>query len=354
MNRIPASRRQREGFLPDLCNAEATLTLILFAVLVAITLALARGELPGFWPDLGRLVLLAEFLTLASAAVLCLLRRYLLALPAAVAVFLAYFALMAVAALVGEGAYLVHSAYGAPGFGPWSYSGWMVRIVVAAAIVDALVLRYLYVRAKWRENVRREAESRLEALEARIEPHFLFNTLNTAAALVHANPEAAEHTLEDLAELFRHALTTRPAWVSLAEELEFARRYLAIEARRLGSRLQVDWCIAEGAEQVAIPPFLLQPLVENAVVHGIESRAGPGRVRIGAAPSGKRLELVVENPAGRDDNSGHGVGLAGVRARLALAWGDTAEIVVERKDAIFRVRILCPWRRMDADSDSRR
>lgn len=344
-NEQPKLARETVEVLPDLCSAAATLPLVLLAVLVAAALAVARSWLAGFWPDFGRLALLAEFLTLASAGGLCMLRHALAGRGRAVTVACAFLLLTAIAWGIGEAAYFLLAAFGQPlPPGAPGRSLWVLRIVIVALIADALVLRYLYVSAEWRERVRREAASRLEALTARIRPHFLFNTLNTAAALVAERPEAAERTLEDLSELFRANLSERAPRVALAEELALVRRYLAIESRRLGERLRVEWCIAADADKVRVPPLLLQPLVENAVTHGIEPSAAGGEIVVAARRAKRKLELYVTNPIpDAATNPGHGIGLPGVRARLATAYGNEGRLVLKREDGRFLAEITCPW-----------
>ncbi|MGH7056455.1 MAG: sensor histidine kinase [Acetobacteraceae bacterium] len=330
--------------LPDLCSPAATLPLVLLAVLIAAVLAIARSWLAGFWPDFARLALLSAFLTLASAGGLCLLRRALVGRGAILTIALAFVLLVAIAWGIGEAAYFLLGAYGP--LPPANRSGrtlWVLRIVIIALIADALVLRYLYVSAEWRERVRREASSRLDALTARIRPHFLFNTLNTAAALVAEQPEAAERTLEDLSELFRANLDERAPRIPLAEEVALARRYLAIEERRLGPRLRAEWRIEADAAKILVPPLLLQPLVENAVTHGIEPSAAGGTIVIIARRIGKHLELRVENSGNSaGDGHGHGIGLAGVRARLGLAYGSEAGLTTRREAGRFVATVLCP------------
>ena len=349
----PAAR----GFLPDLCTPAATLPLVIIAALVAVALAVARaGAAAPFWQDLGRLALFCEILTLASAAVVCVLRRFLAGRATGVVVAVVFVALVATALGVAEGAYVLLAALGIPvAGGARAHWLWLLRIVVVAAVVDALVLRYLYVSAEWRENVRREAASRLAALTARIRPHFLFNTLNTAAALVAERPADAERTLENLADLFRASLAERGERVTLAEDLETVRRYLAIEALRLGPRLTVDWRIEPAAGRASLPPFVLQPLVENAITHGIEPRGDGGTVAIAAACEAGRLEITITNPLAPDDpGAGHGVGLAGVRARLALAFGAAAGLEAGVAEGRYRVRLFCPLQEAEGANPARR
>lgn len=337
------SSPRADTVLPELCTPPQTLALILVAALVALALAMAGAEPGRFWDRLGRLALFCEFLTLASATVVCLLRRRLARHHAPVAVTAIFAVLVLVAWAVAEAAWFLLRAAGAPLLLPQAV--WVGRIVLVAAIVDALLLRYFYVAGAWRENVRREAASRLEALTVRVRPHFLFNTLNTAVALVRDRPAAAERTLENLAELFRASLAERHARSPLADEIEITERYLAIEALRLGERLRVEWSVEPDTRLALVPPLLLQTLAENAVTHGIEPLVCGGVLKIAVNHQGGHLRIWVSNP--RDPAAQverqHGIGLAGARARLQLAFGAEAELKVAAGTDHYEVRVECPW-----------
>lgn len=342
MTGAAGSSPRADTVLPELCTPPQTLALILIAALVALALAVAGSESGRFWDTLGRLALFCEFLTLASAAGVCLLRRP-LARYGTVPAMLSIFAVLVLTAwVVAEAAWFLLRAYGSTG--ELSQAAWVGRVVIVAAIVDAMLLRYFYVTAAWRENVRREAASRLEALTTRVRPHFLFNTLNTAVALVRDQPGAAERTLENLAELFRASLGDRKARVPVPEELEIAERYLAIEALRLGDRLHVEWQMDPAVRAALLPPLLLQTLVENAVTHGIEPRAAGGTLHIALSREGGRLKLRVTNPRTPGaEVERHGIGLAGARARLQLAYGEEARLRVAETGDTFEVTVECPW-----------
>lgn len=357
-NEQTSDTNMQTGVLPDLCSAAATLPLVLIAALVAVVVAVARSHPAGFWADLGRLALLCEFLTLTSAAALCLLRRLLPPANQILVIAIAFALLIAIAWGIAEAAWFILFAFGEPlDAGVGGRLPWVARIVIVALIVDALVLRYLYISAQWRERVQREATSQLEALTARIRPHFLFNTLNTAAALAADKPEETEHTLEDLSELFRANLAERGTSVPLAEEFELVSRYLAIEQRRLGERLQITWNKSPKARDAWLPPLVLQPLVENAVTHGIEPAADGGDLLIDARPEGELLILTVTNTMnGTASTTGHGIGLAGIRARLALAFGGAAHLTTKCENGRFVAQIRCPWQsgtHDDAHTDRR-
>ncbi len=191
------------------------------------------------------------------------------------------------------------------------------------------------------------ASARLAELQSRIRPHFLFNALNTALALVRVDPERAENVLQDLAELFRVALAEAGASVSLQDEIELARRYLAIEQVRFGSRMQVRWDIEPRVHSARVPPLVLQPLVENAVRHGIEPATSGGVVVIRAQVQRGQVVVVVSNTLSEEPGSpGHGMALHNVRERLRLLHDMAGQCDVWRDDGpdgdMFHARLVVP------------
>jgi two-component system, LytTR family, sensor histidine kinase AlgZ len=204
----------------------------------------------------------------------------------------------------------------------------------------------LWLQSRERARTPADARARLAELQSRIRPHFLFNTLNTAIALVRSDPARAEGVLEDLAELFRVALEDGGSGtVTLADEIELARRYLAIEALRFGERLSVQWQLDPDAGAARLPPLALQPLLENAVRHGVEPSEGGGTVRVRTRVQLGRVEVIVDNtlPAGKAaPNPGHGLALANVRERLRLLHDLDAQFEAGPREGRFRVRIVVP------------
>jgi two-component system, LytTR family, sensor histidine kinase AlgZ len=224
---------------------------------------------------------------------------------------------------------------GLPGRSPWTASA-VTGALLAAALVTALVLR-----AKARTPA--DTAARLAELQARIRPHFLFNTLNTAVALVREDPRGAEAILEDLSDLFRHALADPGESVTLAEEVALARRYLDIEQVRFGDRLRVEWSLDERADAARVPPLLLQPLVENAVKHGVEPSADGAQVKVSTQRRAGTVVIKVTNtvPAGQG-RGGHGVAQANVRERLRLLHDVQAQFQTVLKDGVYQVRMEVP------------
>lgn len=219
-----------------------------------------------------------------------------------------------------------------------------VAPLAAGALLAALIFQWLVQRA--RLLMPAATQARLAELQSRIRPHFLFNALNSAVALVRSDPERAETVLEDLAELFRAALQTHDATVTLADELQLAERYLAIEAVRFGERLRIDWKLDPEAGAARLPALILQPLVENAVRHGVEPSPAGGRLRIETRRAGSQVQIRITNTvpeAGTPARPGAGIALRNVRERLALLH-DVAlhfEAGIGR-DGLWRVRIQCP------------
>jgi two-component system, LytTR family, sensor histidine kinase AlgZ len=212
---------------------------------------------------------------------------------------------------------------------------------LAGAALAASMFQWLQLRAK--ALLPAATTARLAELQSRIRPHFLFNTLNTALALVRHDPERAERLLEDLSELFRVAITENAESVSLAEEVALAQRYLEIEQVRFGSRLQVVWELDPAAGVARVPPLLLQPLVENAVRHGVEPAAGGGVVRVRTRVKGGRaLISIVNSLAAGPSQPGNGMALQNVRERLRLMHDMAAQFEARAEDDVFRVQIVVP------------
>ncbi|MEJ2513763.1 MAG: histidine kinase [Gammaproteobacteria bacterium] len=347
-------RREDGLFLPDLCTPSAVLAVVLIAELVALVLALAAH--PGntaFWDSLARISLFLLWCALLSAALLCVLRPRLAALEAGRASAAAMAVVLAVVAAVSVGAWWMGRWW--EGLPPLlaspavqGLSGFVLTNVIIAAIVTGLTLRYFWVADQWRRNVQAEARARIDALQARIRPHFLFNSMNTIAALTRAEPRLAEEAVEDLADLFRASLADAGTMLSLKEELELCRVYQRIEQHRLGDRLSVDWQISELPMRARVPALSLQPLMENAIYHGVEPSTGGGTVSVEGRydPEAGTIHLTVENPlpAGRPpgQREGNRMALENLRQRFALAWGEQAGVSASAEGDRYRVTLHFP------------
>ncbi len=190
----------------------------------------------------------------------------------------------------------------------------------------------------------------MQALQSRIRPHFLFNSMNTIASLTRSNPALAEEVVEDLADLFRVSLGDVKRQSTLGKELELARQYLNIERHRLGERLRVEWDLKGLPESAMMPPLILQPLLENAVYHGIEPAAAGGAIRISGRYRRGRVNLSIRNSLPESSAGSHRKGnklaLENIRQRLAGLFGMQASLLESLVEGEHQVRLVMPhpWR----------
>ncbi|MEZ5564076.1 MAG: histidine kinase [Gammaproteobacteria bacterium] len=316
--------------LPDLCSPLAVFGVVLASQLLALLLTLAgQPEWLAFYYHLAQTALLLLWTGLLSAAVLCRLRHWLTRFAVPEGSVLTYLVVVGCVIAVSETAYWLGQYLGA---GPDSGGGWfptshwffLTRNIAVATLVMAPLLRYFYVSQQWQRNVRRDAETRLNALQARIRPHFLFNSMNTIASLTRSNPAAAELAVEDLADLFRASLRDGRQLIPLADEIDIARVYERMEQHRLGRRLKVEWQLESLPGTAEIPGLTIQPLLENAIYHGIEPAPNPGVITVHGTFDGKLIRVAVSNPrlpGGAPARGGHGLALDNIRERLELAFG---------------------------------
>jgi two-component system sensor histidine kinase AlgZ len=331
MQDMPVLPVERE-LLFDTCQVGVVLRAVLFVEAVVCVAALFGAQSALGWvAQMGLLTGAALPAVLAWLLAVCALKRVLArrAMPVQWTLSLALgglsslygFGLLVWMGLVGTESWLATIAAGT---------------LVAAILVAALI---------WRAKARTPASTaaRLAELQARIRPHFLFNTLNSAIALVREEPAKAESLLEDLSELFRHALAESNEAVALQQELELAQHYLAIEKVRFGDRLQIEWSLDESAFGAKLPPLILQPLVENAVKHGVEPSPDGAVVRISTQRRGSVVVIKVTNtvPAGSGAR-GNGLALDNVRQRLALLHDVQGRFQSALVDDVFQVRLEIP------------
>ena len=328
---MSAPPRAGDPWLPDLCRLPRLATMFGVAELVVLILALAPDG--GAHWNLQRFISASGFalwLALTIAVALCSLRRQLSRLP----ILAGALAAVAGAALIALlGAAMLHELDRSLGYdlipakvGVAQFASGSAAI---AALITAIVLRYLFAVDGWQAQVRASARAEADALQARIKPHFLFNSMNTIAGLVRHDPVVAERAVLDLSDLFRAALGASQTDSSLAEEVELAERYLAIEQLRLGERLRVAWRKREPLPwKMPLPRLVLQPLVENAVLHGISRLSGGGEVEIELTQLSDHLLLRIRNPAPAPAETRAGARHAqhSIGQRLRYAYGPTARM----------------------------
>jgi len=348
----PVGDERDNFFLPDFCEARAVLAIVLIAALLGFVLALARQSAHGaFWIDLARTSAFLLWAGLLCAAALCRARPWLARKPLQPAVAWSLAIMVGTVAALSELVYglgrLWTARLGTPsGIFPDAHLSFVLPNVLIAAVVGALALRYFYVSQQWRRSVELEARARIRALQARIRPHFLFNSMNTIAALTRSNPERAEEAIEDLADLFRVSLSDARAQITLREELEVARIYQRIEQLRLGERLHVKWDVASLPPRAIMPSLLLQPLLENAIGHGIEPLPDGGTVTVRGWLEDEVIVIEVRNPVAgtlrQSSRPGNRMALDNIRQRLELAFPGRSAVEVEDDGATYAVRLRFP------------
>ncbi|AFT72271.1 Histidine kinase family [Alloalcanivorax dieselolei B5] len=335
----------QNAFLPDLCSARAVLVVVVVAELMAIVVALVASYYQAF--SLGRLALTSLFIqwvALSSAALICLLRRWLNRLPHS-------WAALAVVVVVSANTLVFSAAANMlTGWLSWSPSGntlWHPNIlinVLIATILAGLVMRYVYVQEQLRRQGQAQLQARLQALQSRIRPHFLFNSMNIIASLISIDPDAAERAVEDLSKLFRASLKDNADPVPMTEELSLCERYINIEQLRLGERLRVNWRVDLDPRLQEMPLLTLQPLLENAIYHGIQPLPGGGVITIRARCQEGRIVLSVRNPKpeGEGHHRGNRMALENVRHRLEVLHGNQVEVRARDLKRHYDVEIRFP------------
>lgn len=338
---------QERVFLPDLCSTRSVLVVVVVAELLAVVLSLAAYYYEGFsFERLALSSLFVQWVALTSAALLCSLRGWLNRqnlTMAGVLVVLVVVLDTFIFSLLSRQIILWVTGVGPLG-GLW---GREVLINAAiAAIIASTVMRYLFVNEQLREKGEAELQARIQALQSRIRPHFLFNSMNIIASLISVDPEAAEQVVEDLARLFRASLKDSGNEVSLNEEIALCKRYTHIEQLRMGERLRVEWHIESAARYASIPLLTLQPLLENAIYHGIQPMIDGGLVSVQAAVQDGQVRLSVRNPRppSESNHNGNRMALENIRHRLQALYSKQARVEAGPVGDQYEVLISYPFK----------
>ena len=330
-------------FLPDLCQAQSILFLVLVAELLVIVMVLASSDLVDFdWAQLGLASLFVQWVVLCSAGLLCNMRPLLSRMTPLSATITGYGLILSLTLAFSVAAELLVKK------GGWGPHAWVDvgRNLIVAAVMTGIAFRYFYLQHQLRKQEKAELNSRIQALQSRIRPHFLFNSMNIIASLIEVDPATAEDVVEDLSLLFRASLNDTSSEVPLADELELCEKYVHIESLRLDDRLQVTWDIAVDPARVRIPLLTLQPIIENAIYHGIQPSTEGGMVTISIRHENKSLVAEITNPvtASRSSHeSGNRMALDNIRGRLEAIYGHGASVTAEQDANTFTTRVSYPW-----------
>ena len=321
--------------LPNFCNLGVMLRSLVVAHLFIVAAAVLKAPMPAaIWVELLDMASFAEPALIVSLAALCLARPALHAmgyLPSIVAI--AAFEVLVAWSVAQLAQALL------PDRRPMPFA----NLAVLALFMTGGILAYFDLRA--RALAPAIAEARIQALQARIRPHFLYNSINAVLSLMRSEPRRAERALEDMADLFRVLMADNRTLVPIAKEVELARQYLAIEEIRLGERLRVTWRTDGMPADALVPPLMLQPLVENAVYHGIEPSDNGGEIEIDAGLTGGQLVISLRNPfpGGGRHSSGNRMAIVNIRERLQLHFDAEASMRSEVKDGMYKVTLRMPY-----------
>jgi two-component system sensor histidine kinase AlgZ len=320
--------------LPNFCNLGVMLRSLLIANLFVLAAAVLRSS---SWSQLGTEILafaaFAEPVLIASLGALCAARRWLHSLGYA-------------ASLAAIATFEIALAWGMSRLAGQVLPGMALpfpQLAFLTLFVTGCLVAYFDLRSRALHPA--VAEARIQALQARIRPHFLYNSINTVLSLIRSEPRRAEGALEDLADLFRVLMADTRTLAPLANELQLARQYLELESLRLGERLRISWKTEGAPTDALLPPLMLQPLVENAVYHGIEPLEAGGEIQIEVALVGRQLQMSLSNPLseGGVRHAGNRMAIVNIRERLQLHFDAEASMHSEIRDGTYRVVIRIPY-----------
>ncbi len=338
---------ESQAYLPDFCATSTVFIVVLVAELVAILLTIASYDTPGrFLIELSKISLFVLWLALLSSTIMCIFRGKLESAGKTRAFVIGFVVLVTLCGVLAEIALQLTRIFGQSVIIEDSHSQFILRTLGISSIVIALMMRYLYVSSEWRRSIVLEAQARISALQALIRPHFLFNSMNTIASLTRTDPRQAEEAVEDLSDLLRANLGGSGDRTSLKAELEVAAIYQRIEKLRLGDRLNVRWNVADLPMRALIPSLTIQPLLENAIYHGIELLPDGGEVTVSGKRDDGYLEISISNPVAPGETrakGGNKMALSNIRQRFELAYGSRATLDVVEGRAEYAVRLRFPY-----------
>ena len=322
--------------LPDFCNLGVMLRILILANLMGLAAALVRvSSMTSVLGELEQVSLILQPALLFSLATLCLLKKLLQRLSywagVGVVVAVALGSVTVVHQLIASRIFLVEGV------------GLLNRYWLLSLLVSSVLLAYFNMRSRILSPA--IGEARLQALQARIRPHFLFNTINAVMSLVRTEPKRAERALQDLADLFRVLMRENRELVRLEEEVNLCWQYLELEALRLGERLEIIWHIDKMPKDAMVPPLILQPILENAVYHGVEPGSGVGKIWVNIFHSRDQVQLVIKNPYLKESShhAGNKMAMQNIRERLSLHFDAEARLKCEVQGDFYLVQITLPY-----------
>jgi two-component system sensor histidine kinase AlgZ len=351
-------------FLPKFCDGYTVFISIIVTELLAFALVLTplnydwESIKKDILSDLAMLSLFMQWLTLVSLGVLCMARRWLSRLSNDIIVaIISYLLILIVTLVISEAAWQLNMlVLVTEPTNIKEHQFFLLRNLALSAIFSAIALRYFYIQHQWKKEMEALASTRAEALQARIRPHFLFNCMNTIASLIRFKPSVAEEVVIEFADLFRASLAEGKTYITFKEEQKLCQEYLHIETLRLGERLQIIWQVDDIPEDAILPPLIMQPVLENAVYHGIQPLAEGGLIKILGKFNGKQITLYVENPLFDtvSPHQGNSIAQKNIQQRLLIFYGTQANFSVQKHANTYHVIFSFPYKtQYNENTDSR-
>jgi two-component system sensor histidine kinase AlgZ len=327
-------------FIPDLCKVNAVLFLLILTQLLSLVLCFTLSvDVLLDWELLGLFSLFCHAIALSFASMMCLSRTFLRRKsPFFVSIYFISINILITLGVASLGSLTLFA------FILENPQLFILKSCIISGIIASILLRYFYLQAQWQQQKQAELNARIQALQARIRPHFLFNSMNSIASLITINPQKAEDAVLDLCSLFRATLNNQHTLIPMNEELSLCKRYLNIEALRLGKRLHLDWQDTGLDDYPNIPPLTLQPLFENAIYHGIQPRTEGGTITLRLEKKSDALFILISNPFSKDHvkHEGNHIALENIRSRLQAILGEQAILKTSIYNEVFTVTVRIP------------
>ncbi|TNF97783.1 MAG: sensor histidine kinase [Gammaproteobacteria bacterium] len=334
------------NLLADFCGFNAMLLVVVIMTLLSFILLMSSwGSLTKGWEELGLIALFLQWVGLSSLVVLCVFKPVLKKLSRPASALVTFVIIQLVTLLVSEIGYLLTQQLPLLStLEPEQHMFFLLRNLMISAIISGIALRYMFLQQQSQIQSQAENRAKIQELQARIRPHFFFNSMNTIAALTQIDADKAENAIEDLSEIFRASLKSDLSMTTLEQEVELTQRYLAMEKLRLHDRLQIDWQIDSATLKNSIPKLTLQPLVENAVYHGIESLREGGQITIQSTMN-KIIHIRISNPLPQNDATqrrGNQIAIQNICDRLEIAFGKKASLHARQNENQYTVELELP------------
>lgn len=290
--------------------------------------------------DLAMISLFMQWISLLSMIVLCGVQR-ILRNDITVGI-VSYLTILLLTCLVSEFMWWINYSYlGAES--TFQHQLFLTRNLIISAIISAIILRYFYIQYQWKNKTKALTTAQIQALQARIRPHFLFNSMNTIASLIRFQPDKAERVVEDFADLFRASLTNSK-YTTIEKELLLCQQYVNIEKLRFGKRLLVVWNMDKIPQDACLPPLSLQPLLENAIYHGIQPLIKGGTITITGIFQDKYITITIINPLPtKPQKSGNNIAQKNIQQRLQFFYTSPAKLTIVQSQNTYQISLHFPY-----------